>query len=153
MRRGRSSNGEARRLVHPTKDTGLANIRHVDEDIIRRVTVQRGAEPLLVEMVTNEPNAPAQHEQTVEGADLDVLIRLLGGERARVPQEIDEADGDAPIDVEDEGVLLGGGHLLDGEGVVEERVRGEVLADVLLDELNTEIGVVDALDLVADTRD
>jgi hypothetical protein len=144
---------KARRLVHPTKDTRLANIRHVDEDIVRRVTVQRGAEPLLVEMVTNEPNAPPKHKQAVQSTDLDVLIRLLGSERARVPQEVDEADSNAPVDVEDEGILLGGGDLLDGEGVVEEGVRGEVLADVLLDELDTEIGVVDALDLVADTSD
>ena len=68
--------------MHPTKDTRLANIRHVDEDIVRRVTVQRGAEPLLVKMVTNEPNAPSEHEQAVQGTNLDVLVLLLGGERA-----------------------------------------------------------------------
>ena len=50
-------------------------------------------------------------------------------------------------------VLLRGRDLLDRESVVEQTVAREVLAHVLLDELNTEIGVVHALDLVADTRD
>ena len=49
-------------------------------------------------------------------------------------------------------VLLRGGDLLDGERVVEEGVTGEVLAHVLLDELDTQVGVVHALDLVADAR-
>ena len=51
------------------------------------------------------------------------------------------------------GILLRRRHLLDRERVVEEAVAREVLAHVLLDELNTEIGVVHTLDLVADTRD
>lgn len=50
-------------------------------------------------------------------------------------------------------VLLGGGDLLDGEGIVEQGMGREVLQDVLLDKLHTEIWVVDALDLVADTAD
>jgi hypothetical protein len=49
--------------------------------------------------------------------------------------------------------LLGGGTLLDGESVVEQAVAGEVLAHVLLHELDTEIRVVDTLDLVTDTAD
>jgi hypothetical protein len=50
-------------------------------------------------------------------------------------------------------ILLGGGNLLDGESVVEQAVAREVLAHILLHELNTEIKVVDTLDLVADTAD
>ena len=50
-------------------------------------------------------------------------------------------------------ILLGSRHLFNSKGVVEEAVAGEVLLDVLLDELDTKIGVVDALDLVADTGD
>ena len=50
-------------------------------------------------------------------------------------------------------IPLGSGDLLDGEGVVEQAMAREVLAHVLLHELDTEIGVVDALDLVADTAD
>ena len=84
---------------------------------------------------------------------LDVLVSLLGGERAAVAEQVDEADGDAAIDVEDERVLLRRGDLLDSERVVEQAVAREVLAHVLLHEFDTEIGVVDALDLMANTRD
>ena len=84
---------------------------------------------------------------------LDVLVSLLGGERAAVAEQVDEADGDAAIDVEDERVLLRRGDLLDSERVVEQAVAREVLAHVLLDELDTEIRVVHALDLVANTAD
>ena len=124
----------------------------------------------MVEVVTDEADAAAKDEETVESTDLDVLVRLLGGERARVAEEVDEADGDATVDVEDElqdtsvvgreltgectyRVLLRRRHLLDGERVVEQTVAREVLAHVLLHELDTQIRVVDALDLVADTAD
>ena len=50
-------------------------------------------------------------------------------------------------------ILLRRRHLLDGERVVEQTVAREVLAHVLLHELDTQIRVVDALDLVADTAD
>jgi hypothetical protein len=55
-----------------------------------------------VKVVSNEPDTPAEHEQTVEGTDPDVLIHLLGCGGARVTQEVDEADGDASVDIEDE---------------------------------------------------
>lgn len=50
-------------------------------------------------------------------------------------------------------ILLRRCDLLNSEGVVEKTVAGEVLLDVLLDELDTKIGVVNALDLVTDTTD
>lgn len=117
------------------------------------MAVQRCPQPLLIEVVPDEANGAAKHEQAVESTDFDVLVRLLARECSGIPEEIDEADSNAAIDVEDESILLRRGDLLDGKRVVEQRVRGEVLANVLLDELDTEIRVVDALDLVADTRD
>jgi len=66
------------------------------------MTVQRCAEPLLVKMVTNETNATTEDKQPVERPDLDVLVRIFGGEGAAVPEEIDKADGDAAVDVQDE---------------------------------------------------
>jgi hypothetical protein len=87
------------RSLHPSQNPRLRNFCHVNEDIIRRVTVQRCAEPLLVKMVTNESNATTENEQPVERPDLDVLARLFWGEGAAVPEEIDEADGDAAVDV------------------------------------------------------
>ena len=86
-------------------------------------------------------------------AYLDVLISLIGRERTAVAEQVDEADGNAAIDVEDESILLRRRDLLDSERVVEQAVAREVLAHVLLHELDTEIGVVDALDFVADTAD
>ena len=49
-------------------------------------------------------------------------------------------------------ILLRRCYLLNSKGVVEETVAGEVLAHIFLDELDTQIGIVHALDLVADTR-
>jgi len=51
-------------------------------------------------MVTNETDAASENEQTVQSTNLDILISLLGGEGTAVSQEIDEADGNAAIDVE-----------------------------------------------------
>ena len=63
-------------------------------------------------------------------------------------EQVDEADGDAAVDVEDESVLLARGDILDGEGVVERIVAGEVLGDVVLDQLDAQIRVGLALDPV-----
>ena len=158
MEERRRRSEERRRLMYftqhyLTQHPRLANIRHVDEDIVSRMTVQRCPQPLLVEVVSNESDAPAEDEQAVEGTDPDVLVGLFGCEGAGVTEEVDEADSNASIDVEDERVLLRRRDLLDRERVVEQAVAGEVLAHVLLHELDTEIGVVHTLDLVADTAD
>lgn len=58
----------------------------------------------------------------VERADADVLLRFLGRERTRVAEQVDKAVGDAAVNVQDERVLLRRGHLLDGQGVVEQAV-------------------------------
>lgn len=50
-------------------------------------------------------------------------------------------------------ILLCGGNFLNAEGVVQQTVTREVLAYILLDKLDTKIGVVDALDLVANAGD
>jgi hypothetical protein len=106
-------------LSHLSQHAGLRNIRHVDEDIVSGVAIQRSTEALLVEVVSNEADAATEDEEAVERADLrvallvlyikvqqktdlDVLVRLLGCERPAVAKKIDEADGDAPVHVEDE---------------------------------------------------
>ena len=86
-------------------------------------------------------------------AYLDVLIGLVGGEGAAVAEQVDEADGDAAVNVEDQVVLLRGCHRLDSERVVEQAVAREVLAHILLHKLHTQIRVVDALDLVPNAAD
>ena len=104
-------------------------------------------------MVANEADTAPEHEETVESANADVLVCLISAKGAAVSQEIDEADGNAAIDVEDEGVLLGSGDLLDGKSVIKQRVTGEVLDNIVLDEFDAQIGVVDAFDLVTYTAD
>lgn len=51
------------------------------------------------------------------------------------------------------GVLLRGRHLLYGQRIVKQRVRREVFVNIFLDELNTQIRVIDRFDLVPNTRD
>ena len=63
------------------------------------MTVQRRAESLLIKMMTNETDATTEDKQPVKRPNLDVLVRLFGGEGAAVPEEIDKADGDAAVDV------------------------------------------------------
>ena len=140
-------------LVHLSHDTRLHDIGHGDEDVIGGVAIQWSAETLLVEMVADEADAAPEDEESVESANTDVLVCLFSAKGAAVSQEVDEADGNATIDVENEGILLGGGDFLDRKSVVEQRVAGEVLANVVLDELDAQIGVVNALNLVTDTAD
>lgn len=73
-------------LLHAAENTRLVDIGHVDEDIISRVTVERSLQPLLIEMVSNETDAATQNEETIEGADFDVLISLLRSEGTTVTE-------------------------------------------------------------------
>lgn len=110
-------------------------------DIVPRMSVQAGPQPLLVEVMRDETDTPAEHEETVEDTHAEVVFGLLGAKGTAVAEEIDEADGNAAVDVEDEVVLLGRGHRLDGDGVVEHLAAGEALLDELFDKLDTEIRV------------
>src|SRR5436190_1675192 len=51
------------------------------------------------------------------------------------------------------GVLPGRRHLLDAQRVIQQTVTRKVLRDVLLDEFDTKIRIVHALDLMSYTRD
>ena len=119
--KGRRTN--ASHLLHTAQHTRLRHIRHVDEDVVRRVAVQRRTQALLVEVVANETDAAAEDEQTVERADLDVLVGFFGREGAAVAEEVDEADGDAAIDVQDELERKKGS---DKQNVVGRTERGDI---------------------------
>lgn len=80
----------------------MRQVCHVDEDIVGGMAVQRRTEAFLIEVVADETDRAAENEQAVQRADLDVFIRFLGGKCARVTQEIDETDGNTPVNVEDE---------------------------------------------------
>lgn len=130
-----------------------AELRKDVGNVVPRVTVQTSAKSLLVEVVGNKTDGTAENEQTVEDTHLEVVLGLFGGEGTAVAHQVNEADSNAAVDVENEVVLLGGGDGLDSQGVVEKLVGGELGLDVLLDKLDTEIGVVAGLDTVTNTGD
>jgi len=104
--------------------------------------VQTGPQAFLVEVVRNKTDGPTKDEETVEDTVFKVVFGFLGREGTAVADKIDEADGDASINIQDQIVLLTGGDGLDGKSVVKELVRREVLEHVVLDQLDAEIGVV-----------
>lgn len=83
------------------------------------MSVQAGAQSLLVEEMSNQTDTAAQNEETVKHTHAQVVFRLLGRESAAIAEQIDEADSDTAVDVEDQIVFLGGGDGLNGDGVVE----------------------------------
>lgn len=115
------------------------------------MTVQSSAQSLLVEVVSNKTNATSEDEETVQDTHAEVVLSLFGGESTRVAEQVDEANSNTSVNVENKIVLLRGCNGLNSNGVVEELVGGEVLGNVLLDQLNTEIRVVAGLDLVTNT--
>ena len=84
---------------------------------------------------------------------LEIVLSFFGSEGTTVPQQVNKADGDATVNVEDQVILLGGSDALDGKSVVEELVSLEAFLDKFLNKLDTEIRVVARFDLVANTRD
>lgn len=117
------------------------------------MSVETGAQSLLVEVVSNETNAAAKNKETVENSHLHVVLDFLGRESTTVAHQVNEADSNATIDVQNEVVLLGGGDGLDSDSIVEQLGAREVLLGELLDQLDTQIRVVPGLDSVANTRD
>lgn len=117
------------------------------------MSVETSAESLLVEEMGNQANAATEDEKTVENTHLKVVLGFLSGESATVAEQVDEADGDTSIDVQDQVVLLAGGDGLDGLGVVEKGGAWEVLVHVFLYKRYTQVRVVSRLDTVTNTRD
>lgn len=122
-------------------------------DVVPRMPVKTGPQPLLVKEMGNQTDTSAKDEETVEHTHLQIVLSLLGGESTTVADEVDKADGNAAINVKDKVILLGSCHGLDRESVVEQLGAWKVLLDVLFDKLDTEIGVVTGLDPVTDTGD
>jgi hypothetical protein len=122
-------------------------------DVVPWMPVETSTQPLLVEEVGNETDTSAEDEETVKNTHLEVVLSFLAGERTAVTDEVNEADSDAAINVENQVVLLRCCDGLDGQRIVEQLGAGEVLLDVLLDKLDAEIGVVTGLDPVANTGD
>jgi hypothetical protein len=115
--------------------------------------VQAGTQSLLIQEVCNQTDTTAKHEQTVQNTHAQVVLCLFWREGAAVAEQVNKADGDATVNIEDQVVFLGGCNGLDGDGVVKKFVGGEVLDDEFFDELDTQIRVGARLDTVTDTGD
>ncbi len=113
--------------------------------------IQAGPQPLLIEIMGDETDAAAQDEETVEDAHVEVVLGLLGREGAAVAHEVDEADGDAAVDVEDEVVLLRRRHRLHRDGVLQHLAAREALLHEFLDQLHAQVRVVARFDFVPDS--
>lgn len=139
--------------LHTALGTTLLQSRQQIRDVVPRVTVQTGAQSLLVEVVRDQPDAAAEHEQSVQDTVAHVVLDFLARERAAVAHQIDETDRYTSVNVQDQVVLLRRRHCFHGDRVVQQLGVGEVLLGVLLDQLNTKVRIVARLDAVADTGD
>jgi hypothetical protein len=122
-------------------------------DVVPGMPVKTSAQPLLVKEMGNETDTSAEDEETVKDTHLEVVLGFLAGERTAVADEVNEADSNAAVNIENQVVLLRCCDGLDSKRIVEQLGAGEVLFDILLDKLNTKIGVVTGLDPVANTGD
>jgi hypothetical protein len=122
-------------------------------NIVPGMPVETSAQPLLIQEVGNETDTSAEHEETIKHTHLEVVFSLLRGESAAVAHQVHKADSNAAVDVENEVVLFGRGDRLNRKSVVEHLEAREILVDVLLDELDTKIGVVSGLDPVTNAGD
>ncbi len=65
------------------------------------MAVQRRAQALLVKVVTNETDTTPKDEKTVQGTNLNVFVGFFSREGAAVPEQVDEANSDTTVNVED----------------------------------------------------
>ena len=114
--------------------------------------IEAGPQSLLVQVMRNQSNTSAKNEQAVEYAHVKIVLCLLRREGSTVAQQIDKADSNTAIDVEDQVILLRCGDRFDGDSVIEELACWEVLVDEILDKLNTQIRVVTGLNSMANPR-
>ena len=63
--------------------------------------VQSRAQPLLIQKVRNKPNTPPKHKQAVQHTIGQILLGFFSGKGTAIPHQIDEADGDGAVDVQD----------------------------------------------------
>lgn len=61
-------------LLHLAQHTRLRNVRHVDKDVIGRMTVERSTQTLLVKVVSDKADATSEDEEAVQCTDLHSLF-------------------------------------------------------------------------------
>jgi hypothetical protein len=87
-------------LLCTSQDPGLGDICHVDEDIIGGMAIQRRTQTFPIEVVTDEANTASENKQTIERANLNVLVSFFGCVCATVPEEINEAKSNANTNIQ-----------------------------------------------------
>ena len=58
-------------LCHLPQHPRLRQVSHVDEDVVGRVSVERCAQSLLIEVVSDETDRATKHEQAIKGTNLN----------------------------------------------------------------------------------
>ena len=80
------------------------------------MSVEALFETTLVEKVANETNGPAKNEKSVQTPIADHIICLFVRKSATAAKHIHEANGDAPINIQNEVCLLFCCDLFHGQG-------------------------------------
>lgn len=120
-----------------TRRTCLAQARQQVGDIIPRMPIQASAETFLIQVMGNQTNASAQHEETVQHAHVEVIFGLLGAEGTAVAHKVHEAYSYTTVDIQDQVIFLAGSDGFDGDSVIKHLAAREALLDEFFDELDT----------------
>lgn len=131
----------------------FGQIRQQVGDVIPRMPVQPSPQAFLIQEVRDQTDTPPQDKQTVEHSHVEIIFGFFRRESTAISEEINEADGDAAVNVEDQIVLFGRGHGLNCDGVIEKFGAGKVFVDEIFNQFNAEVGVLARFDAVADTGD
>mmetsp|Transcript_20731 Transcript_20731/g.41867 ORF Transcript_20731/g.41867 Transcript_20731/m.41867 type:complete len:479 (+) Transcript_20731:100-1536(+) len=121
-------------------------------DVLMRVTIEALLQTPLIYEVANEPDATSEDEEPVENAVFNVLVGFLTCEGTAVAEQVHEARGDAPIDVEDEVGLLPRCNSLDFECVLKQRGIFEFFQSEVFDDFHTLVWVLERFNLVTNAR-
>lgn len=71
-------------------------------DVVPWVAVQRLLQAKLVQMMSDETDGTTKNEKTVKAAETDQIVGLGACERPTRAKHVDEAHGDATIDIQDQ---------------------------------------------------
>ena len=71
-----------------------------------RMTVKAGPQSLLIQEMGNQTDTTSQNEETVQDTKSKVFISFFWGKGTAVSEQVNKADSNATIDVENQIILL-----------------------------------------------